>query len=138
MEVGLAYRFQSGLPVTPFSEDSDLVLNWDVSNAAQRDFDQLNTLRGDAVNSVDVRIDKKWFFNALSLNLYLDIQNVNGNVISTPTLILDRPLDANNSPIGGGVVVNPNAPLNEQRYALKEIDPASGMPLPTIGLVLEF
>ncbi|MEL6674781.1 MAG: TonB-dependent receptor [Bacteroidota bacterium] len=138
VEIGLAWRYQSGLPLTPFSADSDLVLNWDVRGTATRDFNQLNTLRGDAVNALDIRIDKKWFFQRWSLNLYIDVQNVTGNVVNDPTLILDRPLDADNRPIGGGVVVNPTAPLSEQRYALKSLAPATGTPLPTLGLVVEF
>ncbi len=136
-EIGVAYRYQSGLPFTPFSDDSNLVLNWNVTNGGSLDFDQLNTLRNSSVNSVDLRIDRKWFFQKWSLNLYLDLQNLNGNFVSQPTLLLDRPLDENNSPIGPAVIINPDAPLNEQRYLLKELDTGSGSVLPTIGIVVE-
>lgn len=136
--IGLAYRYQSALPTTPFAANSDLVLNWDVTNGPRLDFNRLNTTRGSAVNSLDLRIDKKWFFQKFSLNVYLDIQNINQNVISQPTLLLDRPLDGDMRPIGGGVIVNPDAPIEEQRYATKLLDTGSGTVLPTLGLVVEF
>lgn len=137
VEIGVAYRFQSALPRTPFADDSDLLLNWNINNGARLDFARINTLRGTAVNSIDLRIDKKWFFKKWSLNLYLDIQNVNGNAVAQPTLLLDRPLDANNMPIGDPIIVNPDAPLEEQRYLLKELDTGSGNALPTVGIVVE-
>ena len=137
VEIGVAYRFQSALPRTPFADDSDLLLNWNVNGGARLDFARINTLRGTAVNSIDLRIDKKWFFKKWSLNLYLDIQNVNGNAVAQPTLLLDRPLDTNNMPVGDPIIVNPDAPLEEQRYLLKELDTGSGNALPTVGIVVE-
>lgn len=135
-EVGIRYRFQSGLPGTPFSPNSDLVLNWDRNFRGIPDFSQINTLRQDNFNTFDFRIDKKWFFKKWDLNLYLDIQNALRAAVGTETLILDRPLDENNLPIGGPVIVNPDAPLNEQRYKLKSINDATGTLLPTLGIVI--
>ena len=40
-------------------------------------------------------------------------------------------------PIGNGVIVNPDAPIGEQRYLLKEIGTATGNALPSIGLQIE-
>jgi len=104
-----------------------------VTGAPRFDFNRLNTLRGSAVNALDIRIDKKWFLKKWSLNLYLDLQNVNGNVISQPTILLDRPLDDDLRPIGGG-----DAPIGEQRYLTKELDTGSATILPTLGIVVEF
>lgn len=137
-EVGVAYRYQSALPTSPFSDDSNLVQNWDVSNVARPDFDRLNTLRGLSVNSLDIRVDKKWFFKKYSLNIYIDVQNVNGNSTSVGSTVLDRPLDENNSPIGSGVVINPEDPISLQRYKLKQLAAGPGLALPTLGLVIEF
>ncbi|MEL6635324.1 MAG: TonB-dependent receptor [Bacteroidota bacterium] len=136
-EIGIAYRFQSGLPLTPFSDDSNLVINWDVTNGGTLDFTRLNTLRNTAVNSIDLRIDRKWFFDKWSLNVYLDLQNLNANAVSQPTLLLDRPLDENNRPVGSGVIINPDAPVDQQRYLIKELDTGAGSVLPTIGVVVE-
>lgn len=137
VEIGMAYRYQSGLPRTPFSDASALVLNWDISGTGILDYNRLNTLRNGAVNSVDLRVDKKWYFSKWSLNLYLDLQNLNGNYVSSPTLLLDRPLDENNRPIGEGRIVNFDASIDEQRYLLKEVDTGSGSVLSTIGIVVE-
>ena len=136
-EIGVVWRYQSGLPLTPFSDASSLVLNWDVNNGAIRNFDLLNTLRNDASNTIDIRVDKKWFFNKWNLNLYLDIENITSNAVGNPQLILDRPLDENNMPIGGGIIVNPDASLEEQRYLLKEINDGAGSLIPSIGLIVE-
>lgn len=137
-EVGVNWRFQSGLPRTPFADESALVINWDVNGRGIRDYSMLNALRTNAVNQIDFRIDKKWFFNKWSLNVYFDIENVFGNAVENDELILDRPLDDNDMPIGGGVVANPDAAMNEQRYLLKQIMDAQGTTLPSIGIQVEF
>ena len=137
-EVGLNWRYQSGLPTTPFSDDSDLVVSWDVNGRGIRDYSRINTLRNMASNTIDLRLDKKWFFNKWSLNVYLDLENVTGNSVNNDELILDRPLDENDRPIGTGIIVNPEAPIAQQRYLLKQITDAQGQLLPSIGLMVEW
>ena len=137
-EIGINWRFQSALPFTPFSEASSLALNWDVNGRGIPDYRLLNTLRSQASNAIDLRIDKKWFFDKWSLNLFLDIENLTGNSISNPQLLLDRPLDENGQPIGGPVVLNPDSPQPEQRYRIKEINAASGTLIPSIGVMVEW
>lgn len=135
-EAGINWRFQTGLPFTPFSDDSALVLNWDVNNMGVRDFDQINTLRQQAFSQVDIRVDKKIFFDKWSLNVYLDVVNATATAVDAETLILDRPLDDNNMPIGGGIIENPSDPLPLQRYRLKSISDNVGIPIPTLGVVI--
>ncbi|NUQ24800.1 MAG: TonB-dependent receptor [Saprospiraceae bacterium] len=137
-EVGINWRFQSGLPATPFSDASSLVLNWDVNGGGIRNFNRLNTLRSDAGNAIDLRVDKRWYFNKWSLNLYLDIENITGNAIGNDQLILDRPLDENGQPIGGAIIENPEAPIDQQRYRIKTINDAQGTVLPSIGIMVEW
>lgn len=137
-EVGVNWRFQSGLPFTPLSDASALVLNWDVNGRGIRDFGQLNTRRNMLSNTIDIRIDKKWFFEKWSLNLFLDVENVTGNAVGDEQFILDRPLDENGQPIGPGVIVNPDAPKEAQRYRLKAINTATGTVLPSIGAMVEW
>lgn len=137
-EIGAKYRFQTGLPRTPFAEDSNLVEKWDRNQRAVPDFTQLNATRAASFGFLDVRIDKKWFFAKWDINLYLDIQNLTGESIPGNAIILDRPLDANGLPQGGAVIENPNAPPSQQRYRVKSIDDATGMTLPIIGLVVSF
>jgi hypothetical protein len=40
-------------------------------------------------------------------------------------------------PIGPGIITNPDAPISEQRYLLKEIDDAQGNLLPSVGIMIE-
>jgi hypothetical protein len=136
-EIGVNFRYQSGLPFTPFSETSSLVQNWDVNGRGIKDFNRLNTVRLGAANTLDVRVDKKWYFKNWNLNLYFDIENILSNAVVVPELILDRPLDENNTPIGAGIIANPEAPAFLQRYRLKEISDAQGTFVPSIGLIIE-
>ncbi len=137
-EVGVNWRFQSGLPYTPYADKSALVASWDVRGFGLFDYDRLNTKRAEASSTIDLRIDKKWFFKRLSLNVYLDIENITGNAVGFPGLILDRPLDENNMPIGGGIVENPDAPTGQQRYKVKTLDVGAGTPIPSVGVMIEF
>lgn len=137
-EVGINWRFQTGLPTTPFADASSLVLNWEVNGRGIRNFNQLNTGRTDAINFIDVRVDKKWFFDKWSLNVFLDIENLTGYSVGNDQFILDRPLDDMGNPIGRGVITNPDAPLEQQRYRLKTINDASGTVVPSIGIMIEY
>ncbi len=138
-EVGINWRFQSGLPFTPFDEErSALVVNWDRNGQGIPDFDQLNTLRLNSVDGLDIRVDKKWFFKKWSLNVYLDIENVFGGGIIEEELILDRPLDENGTPIGDGIIINPEAPPAEQQYKLKTISVQQGTIIPSIGIQVDY
>ena len=136
-EVGINWRYQAGLPFSPFSDDSSLRINWDRNGAGIPDYDRLNTRRAAAFNAIDLRVDKKWFFDKWSLNVFLDIENLTGNTVNNPQLILDRPLDDNGTPIGDGQIVNPDAPYPQQRYRLKEIDASTGTVIPSIGVMIE-
>jgi hypothetical protein len=134
--VGVKWRYQSGLPFTPFNDNSSLVLNWERNGRGIPDFTRLNTLRTTASSIIDFRVDKKWFFKRWDLNLYLDIQNLTANAIARDALILDRPLDEDGLPIGGGIIENPDAPVDQQRYKLKTVEDAAGTLLPTLGIVI--
>ena len=136
-EAGVNWRFQSGLPFTPFSDQSALVSSWDVNARGIKDYSRLNTQRIEASNTIDLRIDKKWFFKKWSLNIYLDIENITANAVQIPNLILDRPRDESGMPIGDGIIENPDAPASEQRYKLKTIDDAQGTAIPSVGVMIE-
>ncbi|MCU0345336.1 MAG: TonB-dependent receptor [Saprospiraceae bacterium] len=136
-EAGVNWRFQSALPITPFSDASALVDSWNVRNSGLPDFSRLNTERGDVSSTIDLRIDKRWFFDRWSLNVYLDIENITGNAVGIPALILDRPLDENGTPIGGGIIENPDAPAGQQRYRLKSLSAETGTPIPSVGVMIE-
>jgi len=134
-EVGLSYRFQSGLPYTPSNLlESSLISSWDRNGQERLDYDLLNSERRQAFQGLDMRVDKKWFFKKYSLNLYLDITNLYGIQPEESFLVLDRPLDMDGNPVGGPVV-DPN---DSSRYLLKSIDSDPSSPIPTIGVVFEW
>ena len=137
-EMGINWRFQSGLPFTPFSDQSSLVANWNVNFRGIPDFDRINSQRRTAGNTIDFRVDKRWFFKKWSMNLYLDLENLTGNAIGSDRLVLDRPLDESGKPIGGPIVANPDAPVEQQRYKVKTINDAQGTLLPSIGVMIEW
>jgi hypothetical protein len=135
-ELGVRYRYQSGLPATPFSPDSDLAVNWDRNFAGIPDYSRINTLRLGAFGTLDVRLDKKWFFKRWDLNLFLDLQNLTAAAVARDVLVLDRPLDENLKPIGGPVVANPGASPDQIRYKVKTLSDNVGTVLPTLGIVI--
>ncbi|MEL7225415.1 MAG: TonB-dependent receptor, partial [Cyanobacteria bacterium J06576_12] len=90
-----------------------------------------------AFSAIDLRIDKKWFFDKWSLNVFLDIENLTAAAVSDVQLILDRPLDESGNPIGAPTIINPDAPEAEQRYLLKDLETGTGTPLPSIGIMIE-
>lgn len=135
-EAGIKWRYQSGLPFTTFSENSSLVTNWERNGRGIPDYTRLNLDRSGASSIIDLRVDKKWSFKKWDLNIYLDIQNLTSNVVARDQLILDRPLDDEGLPIGEGIIQNPDAPLSEQRFVLKNITDNTGTLIPTIGIVV--
>jgi hypothetical protein len=133
-EIGWRWRLLGGTPYTPYDLNaSTLKTNWDVNQSGVLNYNQLNTLRGDAAHQLDFRVDKKYFFNKWNLEFYLDIQNLyNFKLQGQPTLILDY--DAN----GNAQIINPEAPLEQQRYKTKFIENPIGQLIPSVGVVVEF
>lgn len=135
-ELGVKWRYQSGLPRSPFDPNSDLVSVWDRNQAAFPDYSRINTLRAESLSEIDFRIDKKWYFEKWSLDLYLDVRNILGGAVASRDLYLDVELDDDGLPIGQPEIVNPNAPVDQQRYKTKFVSDDEGTPLPTIGVVV--
>ncbi len=132
-QVGFKWRYVGGSPYTPWDyEKSSLVQAWDVQSRGYYDYANYNSLRNKAFHQLDIRVDKEYFFDKWSLMLYVDIQNIyNFKAISQDAL---TNLDAN----GNMTIVNPYAPLEEQRYYLYNLKNESGNILPTIGFIVEF
>ena len=130
-DFGFKWRFVGGAPYTPYDEDkSSLITAWDAQGQAYLDFSRFNTERYKAYHFLDVRIDKMYYLRNLTMNFYLDIQNIyNFKAESIDPLILQR--DDNGNP-----VIDPN---DNQRYVLKRLESeGSGTVLPTIGVIIEF
>ena len=129
-EVGARWRFLGGTPFTPNDiEASSLIQNWDLRNSAILDFNRINGVRLAPFHQLDLRVDKKYFFEKWNLNWYFDIQNAyNFQAEQAPLLVGIR--DAQ-----GNIPVDPNDP---SRYQLREISNPAGTLLPTVGIIVEF
>ena len=74
IELGLKFRYQGGAPYTPFDNAASQA-NFLSRGQGIFDFARLNSLRLNSFNSGDVRIDKKWNFRKITLDLFLDVTN---------------------------------------------------------------
>jgi len=129
-EFGTRIRVLGGPPFTPVDEEtSALIPVWDVNGRGVPDYDRLNEERAPTSYQIDVRLDKKYFFDKWALNVYLDIENITNAVVELDPFV-DVVRDENNQP-----VVNPDDP---SRYLLTTIPNTSGTILPSIGVVIEF
>ncbi len=135
-EIGVKWRFQSGLPFTPEAANSNIVNIWDQNGRAYKDYSQLNSIRLASNSILDIRVDKKWFFRKFNLNVYMDIQNVLNNKSKIPLLVLDQKLDTKGNPIGDPQTYF-DTNDNTLRYKVKSIENLNGNVLPSIGLILE-
>ncbi len=70
----MKFRYQGGAPFTEFDETASR-LNYLNRGTGIPDYSQLNAQRLRGFNSSDVRIDKKWNLNKLTIDLFLDITN---------------------------------------------------------------
>ncbi|MGL4331958.1 MAG: hypothetical protein ACRCSR_04055 [Bacteroidales bacterium] len=126
-KLAMKYRLVGGAPYTPFDlETSSLKVNWDATQRPVLDYNEYNAKRLSAFNQVDLRVDKYFFMKkGIMLGIYLDLQNAFNMKYKDPDALLST-----------GVVENPTAPLNEQRYIMKRIKQEGGTILPSIGITL--
>ncbi|PIE50538.1 MAG: ferric aerobactin receptor [Flavobacteriales bacterium] len=133
--IGAKFRLQSGAPETPYDlERSALVNVWNITNAPIQDYTRINSLRGNLTHQLDVRVEKKWVFKKWQFTTYFDIVNIYGakNPSRLPIVVLDR--DDN----GNGIIANPSAPENDQKYVLTKEEADNTTPLPYFGFIFEF
>ncbi len=129
--VGLKWRFIGGAPYTPFDgPESSYVLAWNTRGIGIPDYSRFNSQRLGSFHQLDFRIDKEFFLKNVTLNFYVDIQNLyNFKSDQQKVLVLDN---SKSQPI------NPTAPPDQQKYALKELPLKSGTVLPAFGIIVEF
>ncbi len=138
-EVGLNWRMQSAFPYTPFDmELSSMRPVWDVNYQGIRDVNLLNTERGKATNIISARVDRIYKFPRWTLNVFLDLENITADTDSQQAVILDRMKDENGNFTQNGIVLNPDAPYEQQQYQLKGIQNAQGAFIPTFGFIVSF
>lgn len=128
-ELGLRWLFSGGAPFTPWDVEATVLRdNWDVRGRGIPDYNRLNTERGSVFHQLDVRLDKKYFFNKWSLNVFLDIQNIYAFATQLQENI-DVLRDDSGNPL-----VDPNDP---SRYQYQFLMNETGTPLPTLGIIVE-
>lgn len=127
-ELGARWWFVTGAPFTPFDiEYSTRPDVWQVTGRGLPDYSRLNQNRLGNFQQLDVRVDKKFFFNKFNLNLYFDVQNIFGtSVAGQPNL--DVNLDDSGNPI-----VRDNG-----LYDYSLLSNSLGTTLPSLGIILEF
>ncbi len=129
---GIKWRFVGGVPYTPFDKiESSYVQAWNARRIGIPDYNRFNMERLDAFHQLDIRIDKEFFLNKVTLNFYVDVQNIYNFKAEQQSVLT---LDENADPL----IINPEAPVEDQRYALKEIAITGGTVLPTFGIIVQF
>lgn len=126
--IGAKLSAVGGAPYTPYDADkSSLVEAWDAQGRPYYDYARYNAERLDAFAQLDLRIDKIFYFKGCMLGFYIDLQNVTVSKLRQPDVLMST-----------GEILNPEAPVSEQRYKMKELRQESGTLLPSIGITVEF
>ena len=127
-DIGAKLRVVGGAPYTPYDvEKSSQVEAWDASGSLYYDYSRFNSERLKPFTQLDIRIDKTFYLKKFMLGAYIDIQN-----------ILNSKYKEQDVYIKTGKILNPDAPLDQQRYELKPVERRTGTLLPSIGLMIEF
>src|SRR5690606_18115133 len=83
-EIGLKFRYAGASPYTPFDLEASR-LNYLSIGEGIPDYSLVNSQRLRSFKQFDLRIDKKWNFRKLTVDVFLDIQNIT-NFKSTGSL----------------------------------------------------
>lgn len=133
-EIGLKYRYQGGLPYTPFDEQASR-LNYLTFGNGILDYNRFNQDRLRNFQQSDFRVDKKWNFRKVTLDIFIDIQNWTAFKSPTsPQYVFDRNLQT------GEYLTTDGQPIKEDGTNAFPVilTSASSAPLPTLGFILEF
>jgi hypothetical protein len=133
-ELGLKFRYQGGLPNTPYNETASR-LNFITLGTGILDYTRLNSERLQAFHSSDIRIDKKWNYKKVTLDLFLDITNwYLAKSPAPPFYAFRRNADNTGFQTTDGLPVNTNG-SNAVPFYLNNSDAVFA---PTFGFIVEF
>lgn len=133
-ELGLKFRFQGGVPNTPYNELQSR-LNYLTLGTGILDYQQINTSRLRNFNSSDIRIDKKWNFRKTTLDLYLDVTNwYLAKSKAVPIYTFKRNADNTAFLTTDGQAIKQNGSNAIPYYLVNE----DATVTPTIGFIIEF
>ena len=127
-ELGSRLLISGGLPYTPIDPQSFSVEQWDFYGRPLPDYSALNSQRNGAFHQLDIRVDRKWFFERWSLDVFFEVQNATGAAVPQPPVN-----DVVRNPLTGAPVLaaDPNF------YDSRALDPSSGTVLPALGIIVE-
>lgn len=130
-DIGLRWRMAAGAPYTPYDIDlSGKIDSWNQTHRPQIDYSLYNTERLPAFHQLDLRIDKTWFLKKVTLDLYIDIQNLY-NYKAIGQEILTPALDQN-----GQYIKDPAKPGYYKMESYPNV--LGGTIIPTFGIIIEF
>lgn len=133
-EIGAKFRYQGAAPYTPYDPVASRY-SYQLLGVGVFDYAQLNRLRLPAFHAADLRVDKKWNYRRVTLDLFLDITNLYGaKAAGIPQYTFKRTSD------NTAFLTTDGSPLkadgsNAYPTLLENRD---GQVLPTIGLIVEF
>ncbi len=119
-ELGAKFRYLGRAPFAPVDQEATTITYPEIV----LDYSRLGEDRIDVFNALDVRIDKKWNFEKLSLNVFLDIQNLYGADVPQPPVY--------------GLARDENREILLPRTLVEITDLETGTILPSIGIVVDF
>ncbi len=127
-ELGARLLISGGLPYTPVDPASLSVETWDFYGRPLPDFNRLNSERNGAFYQLDLRLDRKWFFERWSLDVFAEVQNATAAAVPQPpvTDVVRNPLTGEPLDLNG-----------DGRYDARMLDPSAGNLLPALGLIVE-
>jgi len=129
-ELGARFRTQGGKPFTPYNvATSSQIQNYYNNPSGILDYSQLNSQRLPWFHQLDMRVTKKWYLKKLSVELYLDIQNVYFHKQKERDSFVFAE-DANGKPILDA--------SNPGRYQTKFLSNTNGVITPALGLIIAY
>ena len=118
-EISSRYRFAGQTPYVPTNLEATLISYPEII----LDYTRLGEEKLETFSQLDIRVDKKWNYSQLSLNIFIEVQNILGQSIPRPNEYgLSRDMDG-----------NLNNPLS-----LSLINQDTSTSIPSIGIVVDF
>ena len=118
-EISSRYRFAGQTPYIPTNLEATLISYPEII----LDYTRLGEEKLETFSQLDIRVDKKWNYSQLSLNIFIEVQNILGQSIPRPNEYgLSRDMDG-----------NLNNPLS-----LSLINQDTSTSIPSIGIVVDF
>jgi hypothetical protein len=118
-ELSARWRFAGQTPFVPANETATLTRYPEIV----LDYSRLGDEKLQVFSQLDIRVDKKWNFKKLSLNVFFEIQNaLASEAPQPPSFALGRG--------EGGMVTNPRS--------LQVLPTEDGSIIPSIGIVVDF